>query len=156
MFRENRRRPFLSSEVRCTGLDRQLSSLAQVCRSSLLDPISALVLLEIWDFPPPSQSYWDGHTETARWLDLLEPFAAVEDLRLGHDVVLHVCRALEAVAEGVGIFPALQNIFLDPPPFIRIYEPRARRPVPSFLERIVAARNLSGHFCGHPPLGSRT
>ncbi|KAI9507833.1 hypothetical protein F5148DRAFT_63362 [Russula earlei] len=140
MFREiHQLLPDLSLDIKCTELDRQLSSLVQVCSSSLLYLISTSVRLELWGFSPPSQSYWNDHTETTRWLEFLELFTAVKDLRLGHDVGSHVCRALEGVAEGVEILPALQNIFLH----LHRHEPSES--VPKFLERFVAARKLSGH-----------
>ncbi|KAI9507841.1 hypothetical protein F5148DRAFT_1201507, partial [Russula earlei] len=105
----------LSVEIKCRELDRQLSSLARVCSSSFL-LLSTLVELDIVEFLPlNSQSHWKDDIESTKWLELLHPFTAVQDLSLSYQVGRHVCQALEALAEEsvTEVLPALQNIFLS-------------------------------------------
>ncbi|KAI9453114.1 hypothetical protein F5148DRAFT_484998 [Russula earlei] len=138
IFRETPQFPSLSLEIKCTQLDRQLSSLAQVCSSSL-HLLSTLVQLDVVDpVPPNPQSYWTDGVETTQWMELLQPFTAVKDLRLDNQVGLHVCCALEALAKErvTEVLPALQNIFLG--------DLQSWISVPKSIERFTAARQLSG------------
>ncbi|KAI9507136.1 hypothetical protein F5148DRAFT_1376751 [Russula earlei] len=139
VFGETRTTPGLSLVISCGELDYQLSSLAQVCNPSLL-LLSTLVQLDVVDPVPPSpQSYWKDEMETTQWLEVLEPFTSVKVLRLSDQVAPNVLQALEKFA-GERIteaLPALQNIFLSG------LEPFGS--VPKFIERFVAARQLSGH-----------
>ncbi|KAI9445775.1 hypothetical protein F5148DRAFT_1153687 [Russula earlei] len=132
-FRETHQFPELSFDIRWGVLGRPLSLLAQVCSSSL-HLLSTLVQLDIvvpvLSFP---QSLWV--LNNTRWLELLDPFTAVKDLRLSDQVAPHVCQALEELSEEGA--PALQNIFLQ--------GLESLEPVPNFIERVVAARRLSGH-----------
>ncbi|KAI9512456.1 hypothetical protein F5148DRAFT_1373160 [Russula earlei] len=123
-------------EISCRELDCQLASLAQVCSSSF-PFLSTLVQLNITDYAP--RSHWKDDMETTRWLELLAPFTAMEDLRLTHQVAPHVCQALEELAgeRVTEVLPALQNIFLEG------LEPLES--VPKHVEGFVAARKLSGH-----------
>ncbi|KAI9454366.1 hypothetical protein F5148DRAFT_430104 [Russula earlei] len=139
IFSETHWSPELTLEIRCRELDYQLSSLAQVCGSSLL-LLSTLVQLDIVDpLPPTLPSQWKDDMETTQWLQLLDPFTAVNDLRLSDQVGRHVCQALEELAEErvTEVLPSLQNIFLS--------DLGPLESVPKFIERFVAARQLSGH-----------
>ncbi|KAI9508071.1 hypothetical protein F5148DRAFT_1368020 [Russula earlei] len=135
-FRETRESLGLSLATWCRDLNRQLSLLAQLCSSSLR--LSTLVQLDIVD-PVDSISQLHQNVNTSQWLELLELFTAVKDLRLANQVAPHVCRALDELAEGrvAGVLPALQNIFLG--------GLQPTEPVPKFIEGFVAARQLSGH-----------
>ncbi|KAI9454365.1 hypothetical protein F5148DRAFT_429779 [Russula earlei] len=139
IFREAPHSPDLSLEIMCRDLDRQLSSLAQVCNSSL-SLLPTLVQLDIVDpVAPNPQLHWTDNIETTPWLDLLGPFTAVKDLRLSDQVGRHVCQALEELAEErvTEVLPKLQNIFLR--------DPELFESVPKFIEKFIAARQLSGH-----------
>ncbi|KAI9507843.1 hypothetical protein F5148DRAFT_1284726 [Russula earlei] len=78
--------------------------------------------------------------ESAQWLELLEPFTAVKDLRLTDLVARHVCQALEELAKDrvTQVLPALHGIFLSD------LAPGESVP-PKSVEQFVAARRLSGH-----------
>ncbi|KAI9447018.1 hypothetical protein F5148DRAFT_743797 [Russula earlei] len=107
---------------------------SEVCGSTL-PLLSNLVQLKIVD----DALRWTDDMDTTRWLELLDPFIAVKDLWLSHQVGRHVCQALEELAEErvTEVSPALQNIFLKRlKPF---------KSVPKYIERFVAARKLSGH-----------
>ncbi|KAI9453060.1 hypothetical protein F5148DRAFT_1289336 [Russula earlei] len=134
LFREAFYSPDLSMKIKCRELDRQLSSLAQVCNSSL-SLLSTLGQLRITDCSSP----WESNRETTQWLDFLDPFTSVTDLILDYGVVAEVCRALEEHAEErvTGVLPALQRIFLSG------FQPSESDP--EFIEGFVAARKLSGH-----------
>ncbi|KAI9463371.1 hypothetical protein F5148DRAFT_200261 [Russula earlei] len=128
--------PELSLRISCRELDLQLASLGQV-RSSTFPLLSNLVQLDITDRVP--RSHWNDDMETAQWLELLDPFTAITDLRLSDQSARHVCQALEELAEErvTEILPALQNIFL------KGLEPLES--VPKYIGGFVAARKLSGH-----------
>ncbi|KAI9510571.1 hypothetical protein F5148DRAFT_1147433 [Russula earlei] len=133
--RGTNRFPELSLEVRCRELNLQLSLLAQACSSSFL-PLSTLVQLDILDGFPPR--HLEGDVVTAQWLELLDPFTAVKDLRLSRQIGRHVCQALKKLAEArVDVLPALQNTLWEG------LEPLDS--VPKYIEGFVAARKLSGH-----------
>ncbi|KAI9512082.1 hypothetical protein F5148DRAFT_1166043 [Russula earlei] len=136
LFRETHNSLVLSLKVRCTELHWQLSSLAQVCSSSLL---STLVRLDIVDPVPDPRSRWKDEMKTAQWLDLLDLFTTVKDLRLSDQVARHVCQALAELAEErvTEVLPALHNIFVSGVHPLEC--------VPEFIERFVEARQLSGH-----------
>ncbi|KAI9507858.1 hypothetical protein F5148DRAFT_1284738 [Russula earlei] len=139
IFRETHEFPELSLEIRCRELDYQVSSLAQVCSSSL-PLLSTLVQLDIVDpVRPNPQSHWKDDMETTQWLEVLEPFTAVKDLRLSDQVAPHVCQALEELAEErvTEVLPALQSIFLS--------GLQPVESVPIFIEGFVTARQLTDY-----------
>ncbi|KAI9463765.1 hypothetical protein F5148DRAFT_194526 [Russula earlei] len=139
IFRETNDSPEFSLEIKCRKLDRQLSSLAQVCSPSLL-LLSTLVRLDIEDpFIPNPRSYWKDDLETTRWLELMGPFTAVKDLCLSSQVAQYVCQALEELAEErvTEVLPELQNIVLS--------GFRPLESIPKYIQGFVAARQLSGH-----------
>ncbi|KAI9510573.1 hypothetical protein F5148DRAFT_1374366 [Russula earlei] len=123
-------RTYLLLEIRC---GEHLASLAQVC-SSTFPFLSNMIQLEIVDDDPPS--HWTDDVDTTRWLELLDPFIAVKDLRLSRQVAPHVCRALTK-ERPTDVLPALQIISL------KGVKPLGS--VPKYIERLVAARKLSGH-----------
>ncbi|KAI9450979.1 hypothetical protein F5148DRAFT_1152589 [Russula earlei] len=135
IFRETPKHPELSLEIKCRVLDRQHSSLARVCNLSFL-PLSTFVQLDIRGVSHP---YRNNNMENTQWLELLDPFTAVNDLRLSDQSGRHVCQALEELVDErvTEDLPALQNIFL------KGFEPLDSGP--KCIERFVAARELSGH-----------
>ncbi|KAI9513156.1 hypothetical protein F5148DRAFT_1372491 [Russula earlei] len=128
--------PDFDLEICFTETDYTFSSLVQVCSSSM-PLLSSLVLLEIVD--PIILSCREDDTESTQWLELLAPFTAVKDLRLGDQVGLRVCQALEELAKErvTEVLPALQNIFLT--------GLKPSESVPKLIERFITARQLSGH-----------
>ena len=98
--------------IQCSELDWQISSLEQVCTSSL-PPLSMLEDLYIFE-----DRFWHQdkvYIENALWLELLRPFSAVKNLYLSEELAPCIVPALgelvgDRITEG---FPLLQNIFLE-------------------------------------------
>jgi hypothetical protein len=103
----------LSVEIPCTGSEWQLSSLEQVCTSSL-PPVSTTKDLYIFEdrLHPPR---WQDDVENTQWLELLDPFAAVENLYLCKKFVPRIAPALQELvgARTTEVLPTLENIFLE-------------------------------------------
>jgi hypothetical protein len=78
----------LSVQIRCRVAEWQVSSLEQVCTSSL-PPFSTLedLYLSVSQHGAPS---WQGDVENALWLEFLHPFAALKNLYLGEGFVPHI------------------------------------------------------------------
>jgi len=137
-------RPFVRGfrvdlEISCRQSDWQLSSLAQVCRSSFpYTFITSLENLYIHEDEYP-RLRWQNATENAQWLELLHPFAAVKNLYLCKEFTPRIAPVLQELVEErvVEILPALQGLFLE--------EVNPARPVQEAIGQFVAARQLSGH-----------
>ena len=124
-------------EISCTPSDWQLSSLAEVCSSSL-PPLYTLEHLKIlW-----RRSYWQSDTESTQWLELLRPFRAVKNLVLSRGSALLVAPALRELAgeSMIEVLPMLENLHLEGPKRLkRVKEAEA-------IRQFIAARQLSGHL----------
>ena len=127
----------LSVAISCTQSDWQLSSLAQICVSSLphLSTLERLVIHEGRRRPPA----WQDDMENRQWLELLQPFAAVKDLYLSKQVALRVAPILQGISTETTpeVLPALQTFFLE--------ESQAPEPIQEGIGHFVAVRQLSGH-----------
>jgi hypothetical protein len=127
----------LEISVSCRELDWQLSSIEQVCNSSL-SPLSTVKVLYIE--PRYLRLDWmNDAIENALWLDLLLSFTAVENLYLSKEFAPGIAAALQELVGGriMEVLPSLQYIFV-----------KALRPSGRFQKNIgpfVAARRLSGH-----------
>ena len=77
----------------CRELGWQVSSMAQLCGSSLHFP-SALKHLDIHIGSPIVVLHLQDGVENARWLDLLHPFTGLMDLQLGKGLVEYYALAL--------------------------------------------------------------
>jgi hypothetical protein len=126
----------LSLGISCGESDWQLSSLAQMCRSSL-PPFLTLERLDIHE-----DQHWRPHpqdeTENAQWLEVLHSFTAVKTLYLSEPLGRRVAPALQELDRETvnGVLPALQNLFLEGfQPSGDVLEP---------FKQFVAARQLSG------------
>ncbi|KAH9981604.1 hypothetical protein BJV74DRAFT_887447 [Russula compacta] len=124
----------LSLKILSTHPDWQLSSLAQVCSSSL-PPFLTLECLDIRNY-----RYWKDDTENAQWLELFHPFTAVTNLYLDKGLVPRVAPVLQdLVGESAAeTLPALQNLFL------RGFKFKASGPVQDAIQQFIAARRLTG------------
>jgi hypothetical protein len=123
-----------SLRVLCTALDWQLSSMAQVCSSSL-PPFSTLERLDIQFREDPSlQPHELDDMENVQWLELLRPFTALKDLYLVGNLATLVAPALQE--GGTDVLPALRNLFVEG------VEPSTLTQGP--IVQFVAARELSG------------
>ena len=137
----------LRLKILCNQPDWQLSSLAQVCRSSFPQTlISTMETLYIQsDYYRPSgledaePSFpGENYIESTQWLELLHPFAAVKYLYISPVSTPSIATALqELVAEAVTeVLPALQALFLKELP---------SKPIQEAIEKFVSARQLSNH-----------
>ena len=129
----------LTVEIPCTVSEWQLSSLEQICVSSL-PPISALEDLYIFEGRSPSwKPRWQDNIENTLWLDLLRPFVAVRNLYLSKQFVPRIAPALEELVGGrtTEVLPTLKNIFST------VFQ--SSGPIHEDMEGFVAARRLTNH-----------
>jgi hypothetical protein len=117
-------------------LDRQLSSLAQVCAS--LPTVSMVENLYIYE-ASPSELIWSENMESTRWLELLRSFIALKNLYLFKDFVPRIASALEDLEEGsiTELLPSLQNIF------VQGLQPSGH--IEEGIRQFIAARRCIGH-----------
>ena len=129
-------------EILCRGLDRQISSLEQVC-ASCLPPLSILEDLCFYENALLLQPNWKDSIENRQWLELLRPFMAVKNLYLFENFASHIAPALQELVEGrtTEVLPALQNIYLK--------GLESSRSVQENIGRFFAARQVANH----PPIG---
>jgi hypothetical protein len=123
--------------ISCREPDWQLSSIEQVCNSSL-DPLS--MVEDFYIEHRYSRPVWKNDAiENTLWLQFLLPFTAVKNLYLSKEFAPGIVSALQELIGGriTEILPSLQNIFVEG------LEPS--RPFQENIGRFVAARRLSGH-----------
>jgi hypothetical protein len=123
--------------ISCREPDWQLSSIEQVCNSSL-PPLS--MLEDLYIKHEYSQLVWKNDAiENTLWLELLLPFTAVENLFLSKEFAPGIAATLQELVEGriTEVLPSLQNIFVEG------LEPSG--PIRENIGQFVAARQLSGH-----------
>ena len=105
--------PTLTIAISCREPDLQLSSIAQVCNSSLPPPST---VEDLYIEHKYSQLVWKNDAiENTLWLELLLPFAAVKDLYLSKEFVPDIATTLqELVGDRITeVLPSLQNIFVE-------------------------------------------
>ena len=131
----------LTLAISCRHSDWQLSSLAQVCSSSLhqvfIPAVERLYILEERHLQvPPS---WPDDIESSQWLELLHPFTAVKDLYISREFTPRISPTLDGLVEGgvTEVLPALQTLFLEEAP--------PSGPVQETIGKFVVARQLAGH-----------
>ena len=120
--------------ILCGVLDWQVSSLEQICTSSL-PPLSALEDLYIYRIPN-----WQPDTvENALWLEMLHPFPAVKNLYLCEEIAPRIMPALQELVGGrtTEVLPTLQNIFLE------VLQPSGS--VQEGIQQFIAARQVTIH-----------
>ena len=124
-------------EISCRGLDWQLSSLAQICTTSLplLSTTENLFIYEQGD----SLFDWKDGIENIEWLELLLLFTAVKNLYLSKQFAPSIARALQEMTGGgtTGVLSALQNLYLEG------FQPSES--VEEGIERFISARQLANH-----------
>jgi hypothetical protein len=127
----------LQITISCSEPDWQLSSIEQVCNSSL-HPISTVEVLYIEH--EYSELVWKNDAiENTLWLQLLLPFTAVKDLYLSREFAPGIAAALQELvgARITDVLPSLHNVFMEG------LEPSG--PLQESIGRFVAARLLSDH-----------
>ena len=128
---------YLLINTSCKEPDWQLSSVEQLCNSSL-PPLSTVEDLYIEH--EYSQQVWKNDAiESTLWLELLLPFTMVRNLYLSEEFAPGIAVALQGLVGGriTEVLPSLQNIFVEG------LEPSG--PIQGKIERFVTARQLSGH-----------
>jgi hypothetical protein len=123
--------------IRCRDLDWQVSSVEQLCTSSL-PPLSTLE--DLYIFEGTSSPHWHDNIENALWLELLHPFRTVKNLYLCEDIAPRIAPALKKLvgSRATEVLPTLQTIFLE-----EIYHPHLSRLVQEDIQWFVAARQAS-------------
>jgi len=125
--------------VVCSHSDWKLSSLVDVCSSSipqaLILTVEHLYIIQYRRSPPD----WQDDIENGQWLEVLSPFAAVKNLYLSHEFAPRIVPALqELVGERVTeVLPALETLFLP--------EPQQWEPTQKIVGQFIAVRQLSSH-----------
>ena len=127
----------LKLEVSCRPSDWQLSSIAEVCSS--LSPLTSSVERLYINDRGEVLALCDDEVESSQWLELLHPFTSVKALYLSRRNAPRIADALQdLVGEGASeVLPALQRVFME--------ELHTSGPVQEAIDKIVAARQLSGH-----------
>ena len=127
--------------ISCRRSDWQLSSLAQVCTSSLPQALTPMLehlhILEDISWRP----LWQDDLANDHWLELFHQFTTVRNLYLSPEFVPRIAPTLqELVGERVTeVLPNLQRIFLED---LDLQESGF---VPEAMWQFIAARQLSGH-----------
>ena len=126
----------LQITVSCKEPDWRLSSVAQICNSSLR-PLSTVE--DLYIELRYSQLVWKNDAiDNTIWLELLLPFTAVINLYLAKEFAPGIAVALkELVGRITEVLPSLQNIF------VQGLEPSG--PFQENIGRFVAIRQLSDH-----------
>ena len=119
-------------EILCTVLEWQLSSIEQVCTSSL-PPVSTLKDLYIRSLG----LRWQDDVENTLWLELLRPFSSVKNLYVCKEFVPRIVPALQELVGGrmTEVLPTLENVFLE--------GSQPSGPLLQGIEKFVAARRLT-------------
>jgi hypothetical protein len=122
--------------VFCREVDWQVSSMEQVCTSSL-PPLSSLEDLYVNEglFSRP---HWQDNIDNSLWLELLHPFRAVKNLYLSKEFASRIVPALEELIgiRATEVLPALKNVFLEG------LEPSGR--IQKGIRQFVATRQVIG------------
>jgi hypothetical protein len=123
--------------ISCREPDWQLSSIEQVCNSSLR-PLSTVEDLYI-EHQYPLLGWKNDAIENTLWLQLLLPFTAVKNLYLSKQFAPGIAGALQELVGGrtTEVLPSLQKIFVEG------LEPSG--PFQKSIGQFVAVRQLSDH-----------
>jgi hypothetical protein len=129
--------------IRCRPSDWQLSSLAQVCSSSVpqvLVPTGTVERLDICEMGY-GLPRWQDDIEDSQWLEVLHPFTALKELHVSREFLPRIAPAFQDLAgeRVTEVLPALQSLFLEG---LNWYP---SGPVQEAIEKFVAARQLAGH-----------
>ena len=125
----------LSAQILCSVSEWQLSSLGQVCTSSL-PPVSTLEDLYISE-KRNLRPHWQDDVENMLWLDLLRSFVVVKNLYVSEGFVPRIAPALQELVGGrtTEVLPTLENIFLE--------GLLTSGPLQDGIEKFVTARQLA-------------
>ena len=128
---------FFQVKISCREPDWQLSSLAQICTTSLplLSTIENLFIYE----PLDSQLDWKDGIGNIEWLELLLPFTAVKNFYASKQFAPRIAPALQEITRGgtTEVLTTPQNLFLEG------FQPSES--VEEGIERFISARRLANH-----------
>jgi F-box-like len=125
----------LAIRILCREPDWQLSSVEQVCNSSLPSLSTVEDLYIDHGYSPP---VWKNNTiENTLWLQLLLPFTAVKNLYLSKEFAPGIADALQELVGITGVLSSLDNIFVE--------ALETLGPSQENIGQFVAARQLSDH-----------
>ena len=126
----------LEISISCIEPGWQLSSIAQVCNSSLPRPSTVQDLYMEYQY---LRLVWkDNAIDNALWLEFLLPFITVKNLYLSKEFAPGIATALQGLIGGITeVLPSLQSIFVEG------LEPSG--PFQKNVGEFVAWRQLSGH-----------
>jgi len=129
-------RIMLKLVISCRESDWQLSSLVQICSSSL-PPLPAVKRLIIYE-DQASSPRWKHKPDRTQWVELLRLFTGVTDLYLSERLASIIAPTLRQLARNgaSGVLPRLRTLFLE--------EIRPWGLVEEKIEQFVAWRRLSG------------
>jgi hypothetical protein len=106
---------YMALQILCHEMDWQLSSLAQLC-GQLYPPVSRVEWLDMAmkKIPLPN---WQDDMDATQWLEVFQPFTAVNTLHLGSIILSSVLGALEGLdADGAAqVLPTLRDLWFDGP-----------------------------------------
>jgi hypothetical protein len=122
-------------KILCQVPNRQLSSLAQICTSSL----RLLLTMENLHIDGYLSLVRTDDIENTEWFDLLLPFTAVKNLYLSKPLRPRIAPALQELFGGrtTEVLPALQNVLL------KVFRPS--EPVQEGIMQFIGARQLTNH-----------
>ena len=124
----------LKLEISCRRLDRQLTSLAQVCGYF---PSSLLGVEHLAIITTQPTSGQDG-VENEQWLMLLRLFRSTEKVQVAGELATDIVHALRtADEEAAAVLPALRNLYVQKPG--PLFAPLRAAVVP-----FITSRRLSG------------
>ena len=124
--------------IECREPEGQLSSLTQVCRSSLPEALVSMVE-HLYIQNTSMLPRWHDDVENGRWLELLRPFVAVKSLYISQDFVPRITPAFQELfgERVIEVLPALQTLFLQ--------GTLPSGHVQQTVEQFVAVRQLAGY-----------
>ncbi|KAH9970967.1 ribonuclease III domain-containing protein [Lactifluus volemus] len=130
-------------ELRCGGVDWQVSSMAQICdQCSFL--LSGIKQLDIRGHMDLEESALQVDMDNTQWLELFHQFAAVQTLRISPEFRSFIVSALQGLSrESVSeVLPALDNLHLG-----QYYVSQSRQDIEPFITaRQRSGRPVSVHF----------
>ena len=126
--------------IACRQPERQLSSMAQICKFFPLSLIHMVKRLHIREKSDAVRE-WRDDIDNDQWLDLLRPFTAVKKLHLSKEIGSRIARSLEELVGGrtTEVLPALQKLILKELP------PSESGAFKEAIKKFAAARRLSNH-----------
>ena len=130
----------LRIDISCTHPSWRLSSVEQICSSSLLQPHSTVTNLYIEREHWNSELIWEvDEEEDAPWFQLLLPFTAVINLYICAEFAPGIADTLRELVEGeqTEVLPSLRSIFVEPLELSRPFE--------ESIGQFAAVRRSSGH-----------